>query len=215
MIASPIDRRLLYETSAVLAIMLMPVILWPQTKTLTALFVLAYLLTERRLRQRSWAEIGFKFKSFKQDLKANWILVILVGIVLQLLVLGMAARFWPAFLTHVQDRVSGVIGAQVPIMFGVLIFSTLLEELIYRALFQERFSRVFNPYVVIVVISVLFAMMHWGEGALPLVLADVGLIVVSSSLYGLIFLRGGNVLVAWLAHLLADVVGLIGLLWLI
>ena len=82
MIASPIDRRLLYETSAVLAIMLMPVILWPQTKTLTALFVLAYLLTERRLRQRSWAEIGFKFKSFKQDLKANWILVILVGICL-------------------------------------------------------------------------------------------------------------------------------------
>ncbi len=209
------DRRLLYETFIVLALMVIPVFLWPQTKTLTALLVLAYLLIERRLRQRSWAEIGFKFRSFAQDLKANWILVILVGIVLQLLVLGMASRFWPAFLTHVQDRVAGVIGAQVPIMFGVLIFSTLLEELLYRALFQERFSRVFNPYVVLVVVSILFALMHWGEGALPLVLTDVGLIVVSSSLYGLIFLRGGNVLVAWLAHLLADVVGLIGLLWLI
>ncbi|MBP7961033.1 MAG: CPBP family intramembrane metalloprotease [Caldilineaceae bacterium] len=209
------DRRLLYETFIVLALMVIPVFLWPQTKTLTALLVLVYLLIERRLRQRSWEEIGFKFRSFKQDLKANWILVVLVGFVLQLLILGVAARIWPAFLTHVQDRVSGVIGAQVPIMFGVLIFSTLLEELIYRGIFQERFSRVFNPYVVIVVVSVLFAMMHWSEGALPLVLADVGLIVVSSSLYGLIFLRGRNVLVAWLAHLLADVVGLIGLLWLI
>ena len=97
-------------------------------------------------------------------------------------------------------------------MFGVLIFSTLIEELIYRALFQERFSWYFNPYFVVVIISVLFAMMHWSEGPLEIVLTDVGLIVVSSIIYGLIYMRGRNILVAWLAHWLADIVGLIGLL---
>jgi membrane protease YdiL (CAAX protease family) len=66
-----------------------------------------------------------------------------------------------------------------------------------------------------VAISILFALMHWSEGPLAIVLVDVGLIVVSSSIYGLIFMRGRNILVAWLAHWLADVVGLIGLLWLI
>ena len=184
----------------------------PQTKTLTALFALGYLLLERRFRKRSWDEIGFKFRTFKQDLMDNGFLVLLVGVLIQVLIIGAAKFFWPDFLLHVRGRVTDVIGAQILIMFGVLIFSTLIEELIYRALFQERFSWYFNPYFVVVIISVLFAMMHWSEGPLEIVLTDVGLIVVSSIIYGLIYMRGRNILVAWLAHWLADIVGLIGLL---
>ena len=209
------DRRILFETILVLGLMVIPVILWPQTKTLTALVSLAYLLLERRFRKRPWEEIGFKFKTFKQDFMNNWVLVLLIGVLIQVLIIGAAKFFWPDFLLHVQGRVTDVIGAQILIMFGVLIFSTLIEELIYRALFQERFSWYFNSYSVIVAISVLFALMHWSEGPLAIVLVDVGLIVVSSFIYGLIYMRSRNILVAWLAHWLADVVGLIGLLCLI
>jgi len=209
------DRRILFETILVLGLMVIPVILWPQTKTLTALVALGYLLLERHFRKRSWAEIGFKFRTFQQDLMDNGFLVLLVGVLIQVLIIGAAKFFWPDFLLHVQSRVTDVIGAQILVMFGVLIFSTLIEELIYRVLFQERFSWYFNPYFVVVVVSVLFALMHWSDGPLAIVLVDVGLIVISSSIYGLIFMRGRNILVAWLAHWLADVVGLIGLLWLI
>jgi membrane protease YdiL (CAAX protease family) len=209
------DNRILIETILVLGLMVVPVIFWPQTKTLTALVSLGYLLLERRFRKRSWEEIGFKFKTIKQDFKNNWFLIVLVGVLIQVLIIAAAKFFLPDFLLHVQGRVTDVIGAQMLIMFGVLIFSTLIEELIYGTLFQERFSWYFNPYFVIVVISVLFALMHWSEGPLAIVLLDIGLIVVSSSIYGLIFMRGRNILVAWLAHWLADVVGLIGLLWLI
>ena len=209
------DYRILFETMLVLGLMVIPVILWPQTKTLTAFVALGYLLLERRFRMRSWDEIGFKFRTFKQDLMNNGFLILLVGFLIQVLIIGAAKFLWPDFLLHVQSRVTDVIGAQILIMFGVLIFSTLTEELIYRALFQERFSWYFNPYLVIVAVSFLFALMHWSEGPLAIVLVDVGLIVVSSSIYGLIYMRGRNILVAWLAHWLADVVGLIGLLWLI
>jgi uncharacterized protein len=209
------NRRILFETILVLGLMVVPVILWPQTKTLTALVSLGYLLLERRFRKRSWEEIGFKYKTFKQDLINNGLLILLVGVLIQVLIIDVAKFFWPDFLLHVRGRVTDVIGAQILVMFGVLIFSTLLEELIYRALFQERFSWYFNPYLVIVAISVLFALMHWSEGSLAIVFVDVGLIVVSSSIYGLIYMRGRNILVAWLAHWLADIVGLIGLLWLI
>ena len=208
------DRRILVEAILVLALMVTPVILVPQTKTLTALIALGYLLLERHIRRRSWTEIGFKFKTFKEDVKNNRFLILLVGVLIQLLVLGAARLLSPDFLVHVQSRVTGVIGNQIFIMFGVLIFSTLLEELIYRALFQERLSWYFNSYVVIVAVSILFAVMHWSDGTLSMVLVDVGLIVVSSSIYGLIYMRSKNILVAWFAHWLADVVGLAGLLWL-
>jgi len=208
------DRRILFETILILGVMVIPVILAPQTKTLTALIALGYLLLERRFRKRSWAEIGFKLDSFKQDVKNNWFLILLVGVLIQTLVLGAARLFSPDFLAHVQSRVTGVIGNQIFIMFGVLVFSTLLEELIYRTLFQERLGWYFNPYAAIVGVSILFALMHWSDGTFSMVLVDVGLIVISSSIYGLIYMRSKNILLAWFAHWLADVVGLAGLLWL-
>ena len=139
------DRHILVETMLVLGLMVIPVILAPQTKTVTALIALGYLLLERRYRRRSWAEIGFKFKTFKQDIRNQLFLILLVGVLIQLLVLGAVRFYSPDFLTHVQRRVTGVIGDQVFIMFAVLIFSTLVEELIYRALFQERLSWYFSP----------------------------------------------------------------------
>ena len=87
-VEKPTDRRILFETILVLGLMVIPVILWPQTKTLTALFALGYLLLERRFRKRSWDEIGFKFRTFKQDLMDNGFLVLLVGVLIQVLIIG-------------------------------------------------------------------------------------------------------------------------------
>ena len=55
-------------------------------------------------------------------------------------------------------------------------------------------------------VSVIFGLMHWSEGDLVVTIADVALVTLDSTIFGLIFSRGRNLYVAWLTHLLADVV---------
>ncbi len=57
--------------------------------------------------------------------------------------------------------------------------------------------------------SLLFGLAHFAPGPGPIVLADIGLIVVNSILYGVMFARRNNLWVVWLAHLLGDIFGLV------
>lgn len=49
--------------------------------------------------------------------------------------------------------------------------------------------------------------MHYSPGPLGVVVADLGLIVIDSILYGAIFARSKNIFVSWMAHALVDIVG--------
>jgi len=68
------SNRVLVETLIVLMLTLGGIIFLPQAKSLFALLPVAYLLLERRVRHRTWVEIGFKFATFWADLRANWLL---------------------------------------------------------------------------------------------------------------------------------------------
>jgi membrane protease YdiL (CAAX protease family) len=54
--------------------------------------------------------------------------------------------------------------------------------------------------------------MHWSAGDLVVTIVDVALVTLDSIIFGLIFSRGKNLYVAWLAHLLGDVVGIVSLM---
>jgi hypothetical protein len=64
-------KRILLETILVTAITLLGMWFVPAAKTLFALLPVAYLLIERRLRHRTWADLGFNFRTFGADLRAN------------------------------------------------------------------------------------------------------------------------------------------------
>lgn len=57
--------------------------------------------------------------------------------------------------------------------------------------------------------SLLFGLAHYAPGPGLIVLTDVGLIIFSSLLYGVLFARRNNLWVVWLAHLLGDIFGLL------
>jgi hypothetical protein len=59
----------------------------------------------------------------------------------------------------------------------------------------------------IVVASILFGLAHFSPGPGLIVLTDIGLIVISSLLYGVLFARRNNLWVVWLAYLLGDIFG--------
>ena len=203
------NKRVLYETILVTIITLVGMLLIPSAKTVFALLPVVYLLIERHLRKRTWGELGFNIRTFWDDLRANWILFILLGFVIQPLVVLWAGAFFPAFLAHVQARLPFETGIPWGVLLPMLAISLVGEEMTYRTLIQGRLTPFIGIPVAIGLASLLFGLAHFAPGAGLVVLTDVGLIIFDSILYGIMFARRNNLWVVWLAHLLGDISGLL------
>ena len=212
--AQPIPSNpalVLCETLLVLLVSLGLGLIDPGLKTFSILLPVAYLIIERRLRKRPWRELGFDLKGFPAALKANWWLVVLVVFVMQVLAVFGTRAFLPEFITHVVERLPINIHNGWMILIPSLLLTTLGEEIVYRGFFQERLTWFIKTPLAIGIISVVFALMLYSPGPLGVVVVDLGLIVIDSILYGTIFARSQNIFVSWMAHALADIVG-VGLL---
>ena len=203
------NKSVLLETILVMSVTLLGMWFIPTAKTLFALIPIAYLLIERRLRKRTWADLGFSVRTFWADLRANWILFVLVGFVMQPAAALWAKAYFPEFLAHVQARLPFESGISWGVLLPLLAVSLLGEEMTYRTLLQGRITPFIGAPAAVVVGSVLFGLAHVAPGAGLVVLVDVGLIVVDSILYGTIFARCNNLWVVWLAHFIGDVLGLL------
>jgi membrane protease YdiL (CAAX protease family) len=197
------------ETIFITAITLSGMWFVPSAKVLFALLPVAYLLIERRMRQRSWGELGFKTRTFWADLQANWGLFILMGFVMQPAIVFWARTYFPEYLAHVQARLPFESGIGWLTLLPLLAVSLVGEEMTYRTLIQGRLAPFIGIPAAVGVASILFGLAHIAPGPGLVVLMDVGLIVVASILYGAMFTRRSNLWVVWLAHLMGDVTGLI------
>lgn len=191
------------ETLIVLGLTIIPSLLFPAAKGLLSVLPIVYLLVERQVRHRPWSALSIQSSNFGEAVRRTWPLILGVLCVQPLFLLG--AQLWsPELITHISERLPISTNMNVGLLLGLLGISTLLEELIYRALFQERLSWFMPVAAAVVVVSVLFAAMHFAPGPAVLVAVDLGGVVVDSILYGFIFARGRNLWVAWLAHYAAD-----------
>ena len=202
------SQRVLVETLIVFTLTVVPSLLWPSFKIVSVLLPIAYLLIERRLRNRPWGELGFDTRGIAPSLTVNWFLILIV-LGVQVAVALLARTLWPAFLTHIESRLPLFDSTQLIPFLGMLVWTTLGEEMAFRSLFQERLSWFIRTPIAILAVSVVFGLMHWAQGDPLVAIVDVALVVLDSILYGIVFSRGKNVYVAWLAHLLADVVAVI------
>jgi membrane protease YdiL (CAAX protease family) len=202
-------RRILLETLIVFALTVIPSLLWPSFKIVSVFLPIAYLLIERRLRKRPWAELGFDARGIKPALVTNWFLILLEVFGVQLVVALLARTFWPALLTHLESRIPLFDRTQLAALMGMMLFTTLGEEMAFRSLFQERMSWFIKTPVAILVVSVIFGLLHWSQGDLVVTVVDVGFVVLDSLFFGVIFSRGKNLYVAWLTHFLANVVAVV------
>jgi membrane protease YdiL (CAAX protease family) len=203
--------RVLLEMILVMLITALGMFLVPSAKTIFALLPVVYLIIERHLRKRSWSELGFKFKSFWVDLKANWFLFILLGFIIQPLTAVVAKFVLPEYLAHVQSRLPFSTGTTWLMLIPMLAVSLLGEEMTYRTLVQGRLASFIKAPVAILLASVVFAFMHYSPGPLLVVSVDIGMIFIDSLFYGIMFNRKNNLIVVWLAHLLGDIFGLLAL----
>ena len=206
------SKSVLLETIVVTVVTLLGMWFLPAFKTGFALIPLVYLLIERRLRRRSWNDLGFKFRTFWQDLRSNWFWFILVGVISQPLTALLTKYFFPEYLEHVISRLPFNEGMGLGLILPMLAVSLVLEELTYRTLIQGRLTPYIGAPLAILIASFLFGFAHFASGPFWIVFLDVFTIIVDSILFGVIYKRSGNLVVTWAAHLIGDVLGLIVLM---
>jgi membrane protease YdiL (CAAX protease family) len=206
------SNRILLETILIALIAIAGMVFVPQVKTLFALIPVAYLLIERSLRKRTWTELGFKFSTFWQDLRANWIWFVLAGIIVQPLTGLLARAFAPAYLEHVLSRMPFPQDINWFTLIPLLAVSLIIEEMTFRSLIQGRLTPFIGNGGAIILASLLFAIAHFSRGAFAIVAIDLITVFIDSILYGIIYARGNDLIVVWVAHLLGDVLGMLFLL---
>ena len=176
------------------------------------LLTLGYVLAERAVRHRPWAELGLRRAGFLADARANWALIVLDVVVVQIAV-GLFARFgWQSFHDHVTTRVSDVASGTFAVLVVLLVVSTFIEELVFRAFFQQRLSTIIHPAAAVLAAAVLFGLAHRTTGPVGVVSLDVGLVVLDGLFFGWIYHRSHNLSLTWLTHFAADVVAALILL---
>ena len=203
----PVDRRALYEVLALLAITLGGQLLGPQVRGIVAILPILYFLIERRARHRSWAECGLDPRAIPRGLSGSWGLMLAVAVGIPLAVTWLSRMFWPAYAAQVLGRIP--FDLSHPARFVPLILvATFLEEVSFRALFQQRLAWFVPLPAAIGVVAVAFGLVHVSRGDPSVVATDVALVVLDGVIYGVIFARSRSVFVAWIAHAAADLVAL-------
>jgi membrane protease YdiL (CAAX protease family) len=185
------------------------------------IMIVIYALSGPRRHGRPWSEIGLK-PGFVEDLKRVWYVSGLAALLQVLPVtLGVAFLFGygQELVDHITARLPVVVGsgtdvAPVAGLLAVALVLTLVEEIVYRVTIQERLSWFIGTPLAILVTAAIFGLAHavGAAGSPVVVLSDVAGVTLDGVLFGIIYAKTHNLLVTWMTHYAADVVGLIALM---
>jgi membrane protease YdiL (CAAX protease family) len=121
-----------------------------------------------------------------------------LGAVAGLAAVAMPLGFAIGFL-HVEPRWLGL-GYAVARLFGLTLFVGLPEEMLFRGVFQESFSRIWNPRIGLILASVVFGLSHLPKHAPPLNWPYALLATVAGLAYGWVYQRTGRLAAAAVTH---------------
>lgn len=184
---------------------------FPEIKGIILFLPVAYLLIDKIVRKKSLTDIGLTRENYASGIRENWHLIILVVFVIQFTMIIGTSILLPTYLEHIFSRILWSPDAEIAILIGLLmniLLITFIEELVHRGLIQHRFSQSFGPLIGIFMGSLVMTLMHWAPGEPFIVILDLVTIFIDSSIYGIIYWRSRNLLVAWTAHLGVDIFGI-------
>lgn len=115
----------------------------------------------------------------------------------------------PAFFAHLTARASDLAFERLPLLIVQLAVSALGEEIAWRGFFLRRLTKRLPRLPALLAASVCFALCHFTPGAPAVVAYDLLFVFLNALLYGLIFIRTGNLYVSALAHFAANLFGIV------
>lgn len=204
------NKQILIETLILMAITLLFSFTTGGLKGLAQIAPIVYFFVERRRRNRTWSEVGFKFRNTLMDIKDNWYWGAIVIIGIQFLIIIIGKFILPDYVGYVKERVPMIIStATIISAISTITIGTFLEEVAFRSFFQERLSWFIKPTFAILLTSVVFGFMHLSKGSPLIVSFDILGIIIDSIVYGIIYNKTKNIFASWIIHYLADIVGFI------
>jgi membrane protease YdiL (CAAX protease family) len=175
-----------------------------------------YLLIELKARHRSLRDLGFKLSQTPKDLQNNLFLLFVVTTVLQITPLFIGKAFIPEYIEHLKDRMPSTLLnfslKSIIILFVVFIVTSIIclyEEIIYRGFFTERLSWYMKPSIAIIISTILFTCMHFTPGNSAAALFDLTFIILDGIIYSIIYIRTRNIYASFVAHMMADIFGIL------
>jgi membrane protease YdiL (CAAX protease family) len=175
---------------------------------------IVYVMRGPRRNSRPWSEVGIKPpRSFFQDLKKIWYLVLIVVFIFQFLAPEMGVAhllgYYHLLVHYINVRVS-----QVPGLAGAALILSLFETIVYQVCVQERLSWFIGTPAAIALASVLAGFAHAasaGSGTFSVAFTDAAGVALDFAVYGIIWARTHNLAVTWATHYAADITGIIAL----
>ncbi|MEN8905280.1 MAG: hypothetical protein ABF289_04920 [Clostridiales bacterium] len=148
-------KRLFIETLIILSILILPIL--TKYNGLGIFVAIIYLFVERKLRNRTYKEIGLNKKKLLKDLKENWHLISLISILSTIVSIPITKIFLPEYLNHVIERVSPELSFNFIILLIIqLIFFSLGEEIAFRAFLQRQMVFFIKPSYALIISSLVF-----------------------------------------------------------
>lgn len=142
------------------------------------------------------------------------IFLVFMPMIINIICFVVAKLFVPEFIEHLKFRVDFLELNKIPIMIIELIIAALGEEIAWRAFFQKQTSKLVPFLPSLIISSVLFAICHYTQGSMVVVLYDLLFIFINAIFYGIIFRKSDNAFVSTLAHFLANLLGSVAIMFL-
>jgi membrane protease YdiL (CAAX protease family) len=116
----------------------------------------------------------------------------------------------PEYITYTLDRTAGFISfTNLPLMLVEVVVLALGEEIAWRAFFQKQAIKKLPLAAVLAASSVLFAIGHVSPGPAIVVAYNIFFVCVNSVFYGIIAYKSDNAWVSTIAHVAANLFGLV------
>lgn len=143
------------------------------------------------------------------------ILLLLMPIVMNAICNMIAKLVIPEFIQHLKMRTDFLAMNKLPFLLIELAIAALGEEIAWRAFFQNQLTRAISFIPALIVSSALFTICHCMQGEMTVVLYDLLFVFINALFYGMIFKKTNNAFVSALAHFLANLFGIISIVYIV
>ena len=148
---------------------------------------------------------GLDIKTFLKALKDKQTLILIfLPSMMNIICYIIAKLFVPEFMGHVVGRIGFLALDKFLLLIIQFMVTALGEEIAWRAFFQKQLSKVIPFVPALIISSILFAVCHYTQGKIIVVLYDILFVFLNAILYGIVFRKTDNAFASATAHFLAN-----------
>ncbi len=131
-------------------------------------------------------------------------------LLMDVVAMGLSKLIMPEFIGHVLARTAVLLSFdKIALLTVQLAVFAVLEEIAWRAFFQNQLHKAIPAPLAVLLSSVLFGIAHVAAGSPAVVIYDVFFVIVNSCLYGIVFYKTRNAWVSAIAHFASNLFGVL------